>query len=98
MLRFLQRLLGWNTHPTALNPEGTERRRIPRTTVSSVLTDYTPQPATNTDAETAKPGVSTRDPQLSMNKPGDGNGDAGSIAAGENDSTAWDRAKEWRNG
>ena len=97
MLRFLQRLLGWNTHPTALNPKGAERRQVSRTTVSSVLTDYTPQPATYTDAETAKPGVSTRDPQLSMNKPGEGNGDAG-IATGENHSTAWDIAKESRNG
>ncbi len=97
MLRFLQRLLGWNAHPTALNPEGTERRRIPRTTVSSVLTDYSPQPAKNTDAETAKPVASTKDPQLSMNKPGEGNVDD-HIAAEENHSTAWDRAKEWRNG
>ena len=76
MLRFVQRLLGWNRHPTELNPEGIERRRTPRTSVSSVLASYPAQPGENTDAQTAAPKLPPKGPQLSMNKPGEGNDDA----------------------
>ncbi len=76
MLRFFQRLLGWNRHPTEFNSEGFERRRTPRTTVSSVLANYPAQLAENTDTQTAAPKLPPKGPQLSMNKPGEGSDDA----------------------
>ncbi len=74
MLRFLQRLLGWDSHPTEANPEGVERRREPRTSVSSVLANGPARLAEKTDTKPATPGVGPKYPELSMNKPGEGGG------------------------
>ncbi len=72
MLRFLQRLLGWNSHPTESHPEGDERRREPRTSVTSVLATHPSRLAEKTDAEPTKRGEGRKYPELSMNKPGEG--------------------------
>ena len=74
MLRFLQRLLGWDSHPTEANPKGFERRREPRTSVSSVLTNGPTSQAENTATKPATPEVGPKYPELSMNKPGEGGG------------------------
>ncbi len=76
MLRFLQRLLGWDSHPTASKPEGMERRRTPRTSPASVLADAPPQAAEdphaaegNKSAEAATPELSLQDPEFNPEKP-----------------------------
>jgi hypothetical protein len=74
MLRFLQRLLGWSSHPTDSNPEGDERRREPRTSVTSVLATHPSRLAETTDAKPATPGVGRKYPELSMNRPGEAGG------------------------
>ncbi len=74
MLRFLQRLLGWDSHPTEANPNGFERRREPRTSVSSVLTNGPASQAENTATKPATSGAGPKYPELSMNKPGEGGG------------------------
>ena len=45
MLRFLQRLLGWDSHPASSKPEGMERRQTPRTSAASVIAEAPPQAA-----------------------------------------------------
>ncbi len=97
MLRFLQRLLGWSSHPTDSNPEGYERRREPRTSVTSVLATHPMRLAEKTDAEPTTEGVGRKFPELSMNKPGEDGGSAHD--AGEaNQPDAWVEADESRNG
>jgi len=76
MLRFLQRLLGWDSHPASSKPEGMERRQTPRTSAASVLAAPAPQaaedPHTAEDsksAESATPELSLQDPKLNLEKP-----------------------------
>ncbi len=97
MLRFLQRLLGWNSHPTESNPEGYDRRREPRTSVTSVLATRPSRLAEKTDAEPATRGAGRKYPELSMNKPGEGGGSAHD-AEEANQPDAWVKANESRNG
>lgn len=78
MLRFFQRLLGWDSHPASSNPEGIERRRMPRTSAASVLADGPPQTADNPHpaeanepeepAEPEEPELSLQSPESSMHK------------------------------
>ncbi len=83
MLKFFKRLLGWDAHPTALNPEGVERRRTARTSVSAVFNSYPAPQAKNKDAEAAETELGPKEPQLSMTKPGadsdDGQDAGGSV-------------------
>ena len=76
MLRFLQRLLGWDSHPARSQPEGTERRRTPRTSPASVLADASSQATekpraaeANQSAEAATPELSLQDPELNRENP-----------------------------
>ena len=75
MLRFLQRLLGWDSHPASSKPEEMERRQTPRTSPASVLADAPPQAAEdphasedNQSAEAATPEFSLQDPVSDLEK------------------------------
>ena len=76
MLRFLQRLLGWDSHPASSKPEGNERRQTPRTSAASVLADAPPKAAEDPhaaedseSAEAATPELSLQDPDSNLEKP-----------------------------
>ena len=76
MLRFLHRLLGWDSHPDASTQEGNERRRTPRTSAASVIADAPPQAAedphaakVNESTEADKLELSLQDSELNVKKP-----------------------------
>jgi len=97
MLRFLQRLLGWDSHPASSQPEGTERRRTPRTSPASVLADASLQATeesraaeANKSAETATPELSLQNPELNLEKPSEDGSDP-------YDTGSFNRPNVWSN-
>jgi hypothetical protein len=93
MLRFLRRIFGGDSDP---EPSHVERRRKPRTSAASVLSEKPAPP--DTPAATVKPetsGLSLEDPGPSTHTPGSGSDpyDTGTF----NQPNAWGKASKRRN-
>jgi hypothetical protein len=76
MLKFLQRLLGWDPQDASATPEDTERRRTPWISAASILTDGPQQAAGDSPpaegkktAEVPEPALSLDDPDIGLEKP-----------------------------
>jgi len=69
MLKFLQRLLGWDSHTASSKPERVERRQTPRTSAASVLAQDQPQAAEDSQPAAAKEPEKASEPTLSLQDP-----------------------------
>jgi len=68
MLRLLQRLLGWDTHPEQTELESVERRQQARASTSAILA-ASPAPADDrTEKGPAGPELSLEDPESGRNR------------------------------
>ena len=97
MLKFLQRLLGWDSHTTTSKPEGVERRQTARTSAASVLAKDLPQAAEDSQPAAAKKPDEASEPTLSLQNPDISLEKADEDGSNPYDTGKFNRPNAWSN-